>query len=173
MDGIATNLQNVTNATEIVGKAMKKLIEQWLNLPTYYGWRPLGDDPTLMKGNIAIFVQPSKQIPDLVTLGKYKRSWNFFIYVYIIDNSAEDIVSLNSYVEENLIKLFSLNALNDKETASPPSNNFRSYPPFWDDSDIGEYIPIPTFTNVLEGRDEKYMQKGRLSINVRQELVLI
>lgn len=174
MQGIATNLTGVTNATDIVGLAMTALIQKYINLPTYYGWQPLGDNPQLMKGNCAIFVEPAPgQTPDLVSLGKYKRTFDFFIYWYVVDNSAQDIVSLYTSIGENLIKLFSLNALNDKETANPPSNNFRCYEPYWDDSDMGKMAGVPTFLNVLEGRSEKYMRRGRLTINVRQELVKI
>ena len=165
MQGISTNLTGVINETDVRGQAMVALIKKYLNVQTYHGFQPLGDNPQFRYP--CIFVEPAPgQVPDLATTGKYKLTINYVIYWFVLDNSAQDIVSLCTSIGENLIKLFSNNALNDLGTANPPSHNFRAYEPYWTDSNMKSVSYVPTLQNVIEQHSEKYMRRGRMQIEI-------
>lgn len=164
MREIQSKLAGVVNETRVRGEAMAALIHQYLNLQTYYPFRPIGDDPTIIFPHVS--VDPRSQEPDLATTGKYHLKLDYAIRWYAFDNSAEDLTDLVSSIGENLVKLFSNNALNDLDTAAPPSHKFASYDPFWTFVTQFPWQQTPLLPNVIAGRNEKYMRVGRMPIQI-------
>lgn len=164
MREIQSRLVGVINETRVRGEAMAALIEQYLNVKTYYPFRPIGNDPSIRYPHIS--VDPRSQEPDLASTGKYHLRLDYYIRWYAFDNSAEDLADLISSIGENLVKLFSNNALNDLGTASPPSHNFCAYDPFWINVVQFPWQQTPILLNVIPGHDEKYMRVGRMPIQI-------
>lgn len=159
MRGLNTNLTNVINETEVRGKAMRDLIKKYLNIDVYYPFTPIGDRPELRFP--CVFVQPLNQMPDLATTGKYELRLSYALFWYTYDNVAHDATALSTDIMENLIKLFSNNALNDLGVIVPPSHNFRAYEPFWTDSNwVNRLRARPPFKVALPGKKEQYMVFG-------------
>lgn len=170
MRGINSNLTSVVNETEVRGEAMRALIKQYLNIDTYYSIRPVGDDPSLRFP--CVFVQPLSQMPDLSTTGKYHLRLAYGIFWYCVDNVAADATSLSTSIMENLIKLFSNNALNDLGVVTPPSHNFRSYEPFWTDSNWSARLRArPPMRMALPGKNEQWMVFGGGAIEIESWVV--
>lgn len=159
MRAIASNLSNVINETDVRGQAMQALIKKYLNVNTYYPFTPIGDNPKVRFP--AIFVQPLNQLPDLETTGKYHLRIAYAIFWYVLDNDAQDATSLSTSIMENLIKLFSNNALNDLGITVPPTHNFRAYEPFWTDSNWTARLRArPPLKNAVQGHNEEFMVFG-------------
>lgn len=159
MRAIASNLTGFVDETAVRGEAMRALIKKYLNVETRYPFVPVGDDPTARFP--IVYVQPVGQLPDLATTGKYKLTLSYAIFWYVLDNNASDAMYLATSIMENLIKLFSNNALNDLGTANPPSHNFRAYEPFWTDSNWGARLRVrPPFKGAMAGHNEEYMVFG-------------
>lgn len=159
MRALATNLSGVINETAVRGEAMRALIKRYLNIDTYYPFTPVGDNPQVRFP--CILIQPLTQMPDLATTGKYHLQLSYAIFWYVLDNKASDAVQLSSDIMENLIKLFSNNALNDLSTANPPTHNFRAYEPYWTDSNWAARLRVrPPFKGAMAGHDEEYMVFG-------------
>ncbi len=156
---LATRLTSVVNETDVRGEAMRALIKQYLNIDVYYPFQPIGDNPKARFP--AVYVQPLNQMPDLATTGKYHLRLAYAIFWYVFDNNAQDATILSTDIMENLIKLFSNNALNDLALSAPPSHNFRAYEPFWTDSNWSARLRVrPPYKNAVQGHDEEYMVFG-------------
>src|ERR1051326_4113436 len=135
MQTVPTSL-TVINETDVRGRALLSLITQYINIKGYYGFRSEGANPTLIFP--CLFVEPRSQTPRMVTTAKYQISIVYAIYWYARESTAEDMISVSSFVGEALIKLFSNNALGDLQSANPPSNRFKQYSGYWLDSEMSE-----------------------------------
>ena len=159
MRALLTNLTGVVNETDVRGEAMAALIKKYLNIPAYYPFTPIGDNAAVRFP--CVFVQPLNQLPDLATTGKYNIKLAYALFWYALDNKATDATALSTSIMENLIKLFSNNALNDLGSAVPPSHNFRAYEPFWTDSNWTARLRArPPLKGAVPGHDEEYMVFG-------------
>lgn len=170
MRAISSNLTGVINETTVRGEAMQALIKRYLNLDVYYPFVPIGDKPEVRYP--CVFVQPLNQMPDLATTGKYHLTLAYAIFWYVVDNKAQDATALSTSIMENLIKLFSNNALNDLGSVTPPSHHFRAYEPYWTDSNWTNRLRArPPFKVALPGHAEEYMVFGGGVIEVESWVV--
>lgn len=162
MSEIQSKLTGVVNETRIRGEAMAALIHKYLNIQTYYPFRPIGDDPTIIFPHVS--VDPRSQEPSLDTTGKYHLVLDYHLRWYGMDNNPDGLADLVSSIGENLVKLFSINALNDLSTTY--SKNFASYEPYWTYVRQFPWQQTPLLPNVVAGRSEKYMRVGRMPIQI-------
>ena len=109
----------VVNETDVRGKAMAALIQKYLKIKTYYPFRPVGDDDSLEYP--CIFVDPRSQDPTMVALQKFDLTLDYTIRWYCFDNNPTDVAELCSSIGENLVQLFSNDALGDLQTAATHS----------------------------------------------------
>lgn len=170
MRTIKSNLVGVVDETTVRGQAMAQLIQLYVNIPTFFGLRNLGDQPALTLP--VLYVEPSPGYePSLVMTGKYEIILKYNLYWYVADNSAEDVVSLCSSIGHNLEKLFSNNALNDLGTVSPPTHKFCEYDPFWAEVMKYSFRCLPTFNNPLPNKTADFMRLGKGTVEIRAWII--
>jgi hypothetical protein len=159
MQQLNTSL-NYVNETDLRGRALAALIKQYLNLDTDYG-QLLLTTPNLRFPHIFVDPRGGQDVILETTGGKYELSITYMITWFVIDNSPQDVVSLCTSIEEALIKLLSVNALDDQATAH--TQQFCVYSPYWLYSEMGKTLPTPTFPNPLSANDtESWMRAGRM-----------
>ena len=152
----------VVNETDIRGQALVALIKSKLNIQGYYGFRSLGAaTPPLTFP--CFMVEPKGQRPTMDRLGKYRKQWDYIIYLYVTENSPEAIIGLCGFVGEALVKLLSNNALGDLNGAN--SSKFKQYPNpsggyYWLTSEMSSLEWSANYINATP--DIKYMRAGVL-----------
>ena len=143
------------------GKALRDLIKLYLNLDTDYG-QLLLTTPGLRYPHV--FVDPrGNDDTKLVTVGgKYQIEITYMLTWFVIDNSSQDVTTMATQIAEALKKLFSVNALGD--IAGAHTQQFCTYPTFWDYSEMGTISLPPSFPNPLSSNDtESWMRAGRMA----------
>ena len=93
---LQSNLTGVVNETRVRGEAMASLIKQYLNIQTYYPFRPIGDDTTILFPHIS--VDPRSQEPNLSTTGKYHLILDYHLRWYAFDNDAGNLTDFISSI---------------------------------------------------------------------------
>lgn len=161
----------VVNETDIRGQALRDLIKSKMNIQGYYGFRSLGaSDPAITFP--CFMVEPKGQRPAMDRLGKYRKYWDFVIYIYVTENSPDAIISLCSFVGEALVKLLSNNALGD--LGSGNSNKFKTYPNpgggyYWLTSEMSTLEWSANYLNATP--NIKYMRAGVMRFTIEDVVI--
>jgi hypothetical protein len=170
MNTIPTTL-TVVNETKIRGEALRDLIKTHLGIQGYYGFRSIGaaDPPITFP---CFMVEPKAQRPSMDRLGKYRKYWDYIIYVYVTENNPDAIISLCSFVGEALVKLLSNNALGD--LGSGNSNKFKTYANpnggyYWLDSEMTSLEWSANYLNAVP--NIKYMRAGVMRFTIQDVVI--
>jgi hypothetical protein len=157
----------VKNETDVRGQAILDLIGQYIPgfVGRYYGYRSLGSHDLAFP---AVMLEPDNQIPQMLTTGKYHLKFTYSIYWFFYDNSPDDIVTLADLGAENLIKLFSNNALDDLDTLH--TNQFKQYSGYWLTSEI---LDVSTSRTILIDKPNrpKLMRAGHMRIQIEDIVI--
>lgn len=161
----------VINETDIRGQALVALIKSKMNIQGYYGFRTLGANNDQITFP-CFMVEPKGQRPTMDRLGKYRKYWDYVIYLYVTENSPEAIVSLCSFVGEALVKLLSNNALGD--LGSGNSNKFKTYPNpgggyYWLTSEMSNLDWSANYLNAAP--NIKYMRAGVMRFTIQDVVI--
>lgn len=157
----------VVNETDVRGQALVALIKKYLTIQGYYGFRSLGVNADQLAFP-CFMVEPKGQRPAMDRLGKYRKYWDYAIYLYVAENNQEAVTSLCSFVGEALVKLLSNNALGDLNGAS--TQKFKTYPNpitggyYWLDS---EMHTLEWSANYLNANTSiRYMRAGVMRFTI-------
>lgn len=171
---IATTL-TVKNEMDLRGQALLALIVQYIPdfVGRYYGFRQIGDQQNPISFP-AVFVEPTSEDAKMTTTGKYLLLITYTIWVFVVDNSPEDCLTLITSAMETLAKLFSNNALGD--LGSGNTNKFKAYTAgdgtvYWIDSEMTPIEISRSFVDAIPNSSARYMRAGMMRF-VIQDVVI-
>jgi hypothetical protein len=166
-----TNLTSVAQLYRVRLEAIRDLVRERLSsaqVDLYH--RPISLGPTPKPTKFpAIFIQPSSWQEELNTNMKYDFWGEVTLYFYATGN---DPAAVGQEVEQGMAilgKLFSENALNDRQ-APVPSFKYFVYPSYWIESRFG---PVTFSTALPYGRDQSARYLGAARATLRFHEVLI
>lgn len=162
----------VVNEFNVRGQQILDLIKTYIPgfVGRYYGFRPLGSNDISYP---AIFIEPSSQVPTMISTGKYHLKITYNIYWFVIENDPAAIVTLAASAAEALIKLFSNDALGDLQTANPPTNKFKANAGYWLDSEMTLVEISNSFINATpnnKGTDQ-FMRAGIMRFEIQDVVI--
>lgn len=102
------------------------------------------------------FVHPEVWDPKLVSNAKYDLRGTVGLHLYITGNDAEAVGEETLRAVSVLDKLFSNNALDDRNTASP-TNSFLYNAGFWVESEFGPVAIAPILSSATTENDQGFM----------------
>lgn len=129
---------NVTNETYLRTNALIDLVTSKIGYirQGYHGHRPIGKDDLVFP---CVMVECVDTKATMTTTGKFTVRWTVHLYYYVVSSNRDDLIRKQTDVMEALVKLLSNNALGDG------SNQYKTYPGFWLDSEMKEMSYSGTF----------------------------
>ncbi len=160
----------VNNEFDVRGQALLGLIKAYIPgiRGRYYGFKPLGANDITFP---AIFLEPSGQTFQMITLAKYEIKITFDLFFFVVENDPADCATLATSLAESLLKLLSNNATNDLGLANPPSNRFKAYPPYWNSSEIVGDVSISNAFQNANPNGPKLMRAGRMRFVIEDQII--
>ena len=134
-------------------------------VPAFKGWRNLGVNVQDRAPVPCIMIHSASVAPAMVTNQRFQKWYEKGIVFVVGGDTPEECETSVTNVGALMQKLFSNNALNDL-SASPPSNQFMTYPGNWLDSAMGSIDFKAAF---ISGRPEgpKYFSYGEFNLRLQ------
>jgi hypothetical protein len=134
----------------------------------YYGFRQIGDQQNPISFP-AVFVEPTSEDLRMITTGKFQLKIVYNIWVFVVDNSPDDALTLITSGMEALGKLLSNNALGD--IGSGNSNKFKAYTDsnntvFWIDSEMTPIEISRSFVDAIPNSQARFMRVGMMRFEI-------
>lgn len=147
---------SIVNEFDTMGEEIINILKTNLTGMTgYYGYRPFGaydiSYPCFM-------VEPISQKPFMLTTGKYEVHLTYQVYFFVVENSADSIIRLQTYVSEAIIELFT-NAF------------YKTHPPYWSNSEMTEMYLSGNFKNATPQNTSQFMRAGRLTLDLMDVVI--
>lgn len=139
-------------------------------IAVYHGHRPISSDDIKFP---CVMIEPVRADENLITVGKTEHKAEFTVYFYIVNNSRDGLIKMQSEAMNALLKLFSNNALGDLQTATPTYKYKRWYTTgeqYWIDSEIKSPEYSPTFSFLLSDK-EQFCRAGKLNLELTDRFV--
>jgi len=156
----------VINDVDTLTAALMSLFQTYIpGLPAIRGLHNIGVGDQDRAPVPCIMVQPENVSPTMETSARFTKWYQFHLVWVVGADSIEQATALATDGGVLVQKLFSNNALNDRNTATP-SNQFMVYPSNWLDSKMGAIEYEPAF---LSGRTPgpKYFAYGEMHLRLQ------
>ena len=155
----------VVNDVDTLTEALMALFRSTIpGLPPIKGLHNLGVNDQDRAPIPCIMVQPENVAPSMVTTARFEKWYQFHLVFVLGAETPEECAVLVTDAGALMQKLFSNNALNDRNGAN--SNRYCNYSPYWIFSTMGNIAFEPAF---LSGRTPgpKYFAFGELHLRLQ------
>lgn len=156
----------LANDVDTLTEALMSLVNTYIpGLPALKGIRSFAVEENDRAPIPCCMIQPAKVTPAMVTTARFEKWYQFDLWFAVGGNTVEDVAVLSTDAGALFQKLFSNNALNDRNGPTP-SNKYATNGTLWVFSKMDTIDFSPA---LLSGRDPgpKYFGLGNFQLRLQ------